>query len=210
MPMYRFATVTVLGHGSVTMRPDIASLSVGVSITKPDLAQAQSEAASVMTRILVAIRAAGALDDDIQTSYYNVYAIAKYDETGNQTGISGYQVSNQVQVTVRDLDAVNSLLEDVVAAGANMIYGVTFGISDSTAAKSEARAEAVADAKTRAEELATAAGLTLGPIVSMSEGVIQGAPYYGGQGAAGGGAGGPIESGSLEVTVDVYVTYALV
>jgi uncharacterized protein YggE len=189
------------------MKPDVASLSVGVSITKPELAAAQIEAATVMTRVLAAIRAAGVLDADIQTSYYNVYAITKYDETGNPDGVSGYQVSNQVQVTVRDLDAVNTLLEDVVTAGANMIYGVTFGVADPTAAKSQARTEAVADAKTRAEELATAAGLKLGQIVSMSEGVVGGQAYYGGQGAAG---GGPIESGSLEVTVDVEVTYELV
>jgi uncharacterized protein YggE len=209
MPMYGGATVTVLGHGSVTMKPDVASLSVGVSVTKPELAAAQSEAATVMTRVLAAIRAAGVLDDDIQTSYYNVYAITKYDETGNPDGVSGYQVSNQVQVMIRDLDAVNSLLEDVVTAGANMIYGVTFGVADPTAAKSEARAEAVADAKTRAEELAAAAGMTLGQIVSMSEGVVGGQVYYGDQGAGGRG-GGPIESGSLEVTVDVEVTYELV
>lgn len=208
MPMYQGATVTVLGHGSVTMKPDVASLNVGVSVTKPELAAAQNEATTVMTRVLAAIRAAGVLYDDIQTSYYNVYAITKYDETGNAAGISGYQVSNQVQVMVRDLDAVNALLEDVVTAGANMIHGVTFGIADPTAAKSQARAEAVADAKTRAEELATSAGMTLGEIISMSEGVLQGAVYYGDEGAGGAG-GGPIESGSLEVTVDVQVTYEL-
>lgn len=209
MPMYQAPTVTVLGHGSVSVEPDIATLSVGVSVTQPELSRAQSEATTVMTRILAAIRAAGVLDDDIQTSYYNVYAITSYDESGNPSGISGYQVSNQVQVTVRDLDAVDALLEDVVTAGANMIYGVTFGIGDPTAAESQARAEAVGDAKTRAEELATAAGLTLGPIVSMSEGVAQSSIYYGGQGAGGRG-GGPIESGNLDVTVDVLVTYQLI
>jgi uncharacterized protein YggE len=204
------ATVTVLGQGSVTVKPDIASLSVGVSATESELGQAQREVTRLMTAVIAAIKAAGVDDEDIQTSSYNVYAITRYDDTGNPSGVLGYQVSNQVQVMVRDLDAVNSVLEDAVAAGANTIYGVTFGIADSSAAESQARAFAVADAKRRAEELATAAEMTLGRIVSMSEGVIFPSAYLSSQGAGGQGGGGPIESGSLKITVDVQVTYELV
>jgi uncharacterized protein YggE len=204
------ATVTVLGHGSVAVKPDTATLSIGVSVTDPDLAQAQQEATRLMTKVIAAVKANGVKDDDIQTAYYNVYAITRYDENGNPSGIVSYQVSNQVQVTVRDLGKVESVLEDAVTAGANTIYGVSFGIADPSAAKSQARAEAVADAKQRAEELAAAAGLTLGRVVSMSEGVLQSSPYFAGQGAGGQGGAGPVESGSLAVTVDVQVTYELV
>jgi uncharacterized protein YggE len=201
-------TVTVVGHGSVTVTPDLASVSLGVTVTETELADAQRKATRVMTKIIAAVKAAGVEEADIQTSYYSVYAMTRYDDTGTPLGVSGYQVSNQVNVTVRDLDAVGSLLEDAVAAGANTIYGVTFGVADTSKAESEARAEAVTDAKAVAEELAKAAGLTLGPLVSMSEGILQTNVYAYGQGA--GGAGGPpIEAGGLQVTVDVVMTFEL-
>jgi uncharacterized protein len=202
------AVVTVLGHGSVTVKPDIATINVGVTVTAPALADAQRQATRLMTKVVAAIKKDGVKDEDIQTSYYSVNVVSSYDNNGNPTGVTGYQVSNQVAVTVRDLDKVNSILEDAVAAGANSIYGITFGVADPSAAASQARAAAVADARTRAEELATAAGLTLGRVLSISEGVPQPVPYAAGQ-AAGKGGAVPIETGGLEVTVDVQVTYEL-
>jgi uncharacterized protein YggE len=75
-----------------------------------------------------------------------------------------------LRVTVRDTDQLGELLDAAVNAGANSIYGVTFYVDDQTAAASEARVEAVEDARTKAEELASAAGMTLGPMVALSEG----------------------------------------
>jgi uncharacterized protein YggE len=204
------AVVTVLGEGSVTVKPDIATVMIGVQVTKPTLPEAQSEATKEMNRVIKAITNAGISKDDIQTSYYSVNILQNYDNTGTPTEVTGYQVSNQVNVTVRDLDKVGTLLDDVVAAGANSIYGINFGIADPSEAESQARAMAVADAKKRAEELAQAAGLNLGRVLSISEGVAQPIPYANAQLAGGKGGGAPVQSGSLQVTVDVQVTYELV
>jgi uncharacterized protein YggE len=204
------AVVTVLGHGSVTLTPDIATVTIGVQVTKPTLPEAQSEATAQMTAVLEAIKAAGIDEKDIQTAYYSVNVLQNYDNTGTPTDVIGYQVSNQVNVIVRDIDKVGQLLEDVVAAGANSIYGITFGVSDPSDAQSQARAAAVADAKKRAEELAQAAGLSLGRVLSISEGVSQPIPYYDSGQFAGGKAGAPVQFGTTEVTVDVQVTYELV
>ena len=205
------ATVTVLGHGSVTVTPDIASVSVGVLITRPTIAEAQSAATTQMTAVIDAVKAAGIDEKDIQTSYYSVNVLFNYDNTGNPTEVVGYQISNQVNVIVRDLDQVGSLLADAVAAGANTIYGITFGVDEPSAAESEARAAAVADARARAEELAQAAGLSLGRVLSINEGTAEPIPYYtDGQFAGGKGGGAPVQPGSLEVTVDVQVTFELV
>jgi uncharacterized protein YggE len=202
-------TVAVVGHGSVRVEPDIASVSLGVSVTEAEIADAQRQATRVMTRIVDAVEAVGVAKEDIQTSYYSVYTMNRYDDTGVPTGVTAYQVSSQINVTIRDLDTVGLLLEEAVAAGANTIYGVTFGIADPSAAESDARAQAVADAQAVAEELAEAAGLTLGPLVSMSEGILESGNYPYSQGA--GGAGGvPVEAGGLEVTVDVVMTFALI
>jgi len=195
----------------VMLEPDIAMVTIGIQISKPTLPEAQSEATTQMTAIIDAIKAAGISENDIQTSNYSVNVLSNYDNTGTPTEVIGYQVANQVNVTVRDLDKVSTLLEDVVAAGANTIYGITFGIEDPSDAQSQARAAAVADAKKRAEELAQAAGHTLGRVLSITEGIAQGIPYYdGAQFATGKGGGAPVQFGSTEVSVDVQVTYELV
>jgi uncharacterized protein len=204
------AVVNVVGHGSVTVEPDIATSTVGVTVTKPTLPEAQSEATTTMNAIIDAVKDAGVDEKDIQTSSYNVNVVSNYDNNGNPTEIVAYQVSNLAVVVVRDIDAAGEVIEAAVGAGANTIYGVTFGVDDTKAAMSEARVAAVADAKATAEELAAASGLTLGRVVSVSEGTVQSSPYaYEGQ--AGGKGGGPgFMTGTLQVTVDVQVTYELV
>jgi hypothetical protein len=194
--------------------PDTASLTVGVDVTRPSLMEAQAEATSQATAIIEAAKATGIADEDIQTVNFSVWVMRNYDDSGNQAGIQGYQVSNQVSLTIRDIDAISELLEAVVAAGANNIYGITFFIDDTTEAAKEARKLAMADARDKAAQLAEAEGLSLGRVLAISEGVATPMPFlYGGMEAraSGQGAGGaPIEIGSSQVTVDVQVTYALV
>ena len=204
------AVVNVVGHGSVLVEPDMASTTVGVTITRPTLAEVQSEATEQMDAIIGAIKEAGVADKDIQTAYYSVNVVSNYDNTGSPTEIIGYQVSNQATVVVRDVDAVGDVLEAAVGAGANTIYGVTFGVADPSDAKTEARTAAVADAKAIAEELAAASGMTLGCVLSIIEGVVQANPYAANGQMAGGKGGAGIAAGSMEVTVDVQVTYELI
>lgn len=203
------STVTVLGEGAVSVKPDVATVTIGVQVTKPTLPEAQSEATTQMTSVLKAITKVGVKEEDIQTAFYSVNVLQNYDNSGTPTQVTGYQVSNQVTVTLRDLSKVGTLLDDVVAAGANSVYGVTFGVADPSAAESQARAKAVADAKKRAEELAQAAGLRLGRVLSISEGAVQPGPYVYAQGAGGKGGGAPVQTGSLQITIDVQVTYEL-
>ena len=116
-------------------------------------------------------------------------------------------------MTVRDTDNLGEILDAAVTAGANSIYGVTFYVDDQTAAASEARVKAVENARTKAEELATAAGMTLGPVVAIAEGappVI--GPIYAGRGGgemAMDAAAVPVEPGSTTVAVDVTMTFEL-
>lgn len=114
---------------------------------------------------------------------------------------------------MRDIDQLGEVLNAAVSTGANSISGTGFYVDDRKAATSAGRIEAVEDARTKAEELASAAGMTLGPVVAVSEGV---APItYTGSGMAGGGAGGagggavPVEPGATTVVVDVTMVFAL-
>jgi uncharacterized protein YggE len=177
------------------------------------LAEAQEEATTQATAIIEAAKDSGIADEDIQTTNYSVYVMRDYSDTGTPTDITGYQISNQVNVTVRDIDTLSDLLAAVVGAGANNIYGITFFVDDPTAAASEARKLAVDDAKAKATELAEATGMTLGRVIAISEGVFGPPPIAfdmaAARGAGQAGGGPPIETGTSEITVDVQVTYEL-
>jgi uncharacterized protein len=206
-------TVSVSGHGSVNVPPDTASVSIGVDVIKPTLGEAQEQATSQATAIIEALQAAGIAEEDIQTDYFSVNILRDYSENADPTLITGFEIVNQLRVTVRDTDQLGELLDAAVNAGANSIYGVTFYVDDQTEASSDARVEAVEDARTKAEELASAAGMTLGPVVAISEGTSPLlSPVYdmargGGMGA--GQAATPVEPGSTTVAVDVIMTFEL-
>lgn len=206
------ATVSVSGHGQVNIAPDTASVTIGVDIIKPTLSEAQSEAATQATSVIDALKTAGIAPEDIQTSYFSVNLLRDYSENADPTLITGFEVINQLNVTVRDTDALGDLLDAAVNAGANSIYGVTFYVDDQTAAASEARVKAVEDARTKADELAKAAGMSLGPVVAIAEGTVPViSPMFarGGAGMAMDAAATPVEAGSTTVAVDVQVTYEL-
>jgi len=188
-------------------------VSIGVDVIKPTLGEAQAQATAQATAMIEALEAQGIASEDIQTEYFSVNILRDYSENADPTTITGFEIMNQLRVTVHDTDKLGELLDAAVNAGANSIYGVTFYVDDQTAAASEARVEAVEDARTKAEELASAAGMTLGPVVALSEGttpIIS--PVYGmarGGGGMAAEAPTPVETGSTTVAVDVMVTYEL-
>ncbi|MFL7811946.1 MAG: SIMPL domain-containing protein, partial [Anaerolineae bacterium] len=122
-----------------------------------------------------------------------------------------YRVSNMVNVTIRDLDTVGEVLDAVIEAGANNIWGVSFTIEDPSAAQADARSDAMADASARAEALAGLAGVELGPVMSVSE-VIGNSSFqpeiaYARDAA---GSGGTISPGEVEIGYQVQVSYFIV
>jgi uncharacterized protein YggE len=204
------ATVSETGTGTVTLAPDTASVVVGVNIIEATLSEAQAKATTQMTAVIDALKAAGIAEKDIQTVNYSVNIIQDYDQYGNPATIRGFQVSNQVNVTVRDLDQLGSILDAVVAQGANAIYGITFYVADPSSAATQARTLAVQDAKQKADELAAAAGLLVGRVVSISETYSPGpSPVAYGREAADMAAAVPIQTGTTAVSVSVQVVYEL-
>jgi uncharacterized protein YggE len=206
------ATVSVSGQGIVTTQPDTASVIVGVNIIDKTLSAAQEKATSAMTDVLAALNEAGIAERDIQTINYSVNILQNYDSNGNPATIEGFQVSNQVNVTVRDLTALGGILDTVVGKGANAIYGVSFYVDDPTTAQAQARTLAVQDAKKKADELAAAAGMTVGRILSITESYASSPmPYMGGRAEAADVATSvPIQAGTTAIQIDVQVVYELV
>jgi uncharacterized protein YggE len=204
------ATITVNGTGTVTIEPDSAVITLGVDVSGDTLVKAQTDSATKMKSVLDTLKAADVPDDLIQTTNYSINVVNEFDDNGNLKGVSGYQVTNQVQATITDLDGLGALIDELVANGANSINGIQFMASDATEALSQARLLAVADAKAKASELAKAAGGKLGEIISITESSIGAGPIAKGAfTAAQDAATTPIQTGSLQIQISVTITYGM-
>lgn len=206
--------ITVVGIGKASGTPDVANVSVGVETQAASVQQAVTENKAQMTKLLEALKALGIADKDIQTTNYGVFTerqpVPGPEGKGN-VGAATYHVNNQVSVTVRDVNKLGDMLDKVVAAGANNIYGVNFSVADTSKLQADARAKAIADAKARAESLAKLTGVTLGEVVSVSEVIGGTGPVFDRAATAMGlgGGGAPIQPGEMEVNTSVQVTFAI-
>jgi uncharacterized protein YggE len=201
-------TVTVSGVGRVSLTPDIVTVQLGVDVRDADLGVAQRQAAERMNQVIAALRASGIAERDIQTSGYNLGV--DYDYNKPDRPLLGYYVNQSVSVTVRDVNRAGATIETAVEAGATTVHGVSFGLSDSSAAVREAREQAVVDARARAEELARLTNATLGPVQTVTEGsAMTGGPMPGGFAYDVAASAPPINPGQTEVVVSVTIAYVL-
>jgi uncharacterized protein YggE len=205
-----------MGEGKVNVKPDIAVANIGVEITTASLSEATSQANTKMTSVIDKLKSLGIAEKDIQTSSYNVYPITqqppKAPESGGTPAITGYRVSNQVRVTVRKIGDLGKILDAAIAAGANSIFGVSFGVDDLTPYQQQARAAAVKDAQNKAAQLAQAANVQLGPVVAVTENTSLPRPMYpasADQFGMGSAAAVPVQTGEMQVVVDVNVRYGI-
>lgn len=162
------ATITVSGNATVTLKADYAQVTVGVSTKAPTVEEASQKNTAAIHAVIAALTEAGVLEEDIATSNYSVNAEYDYTSMGGQR-LTGYNVSNQLNVTIRDMERIGATLDKATAAGANTIYNIQFLSTKADAAMDEATAYAVQDAMRRAQLLADAAGLQLGNIVSITD-----------------------------------------
>ena len=169
-------TIAVTGHGETRGAPDMAQVTAGVSTMAPTAAQALSANSNRMQGVFAALGKLGVAEKDIQTS--NFFVSPQYSNGDNNTPrrLTGYQVNNDVTVRLQTLAKLGGALDALVAAGANQINGVSFSIQNSAPLLEKSRIEAIADARARAETYAKAAGVSLGPILSISEGGNEAAP----------------------------------
>ncbi|MCI0580240.1 MAG: SIMPL domain-containing protein [Chloroflexi bacterium] len=206
------AGITVVGHGEATGTPDQANVQVGVETFAETVDAATTQNQATIDAIMAALEAQGIAREDIQTSNYSLWAEQFYGERGPE-GIVGYHVSNQVNVTIRDIGKVGDVLAAVIGAGANNIFGVNFSVADPAALEAEAREKAMADARARAEELARLSNVELGEVRVISE-VIQTPPPIFGAGGGGfdmeqGAAAPSVTPGQLNFQVQIQVTFGI-
>jgi uncharacterized protein YggE len=205
-------TLSVTGTGQTFLSPDIAYIYVGVH-TEEDTAANAVEANNAQTqKVIDALKKAGVDANDIRTSNFSIWPNQQYSPDGQPTG-TRYVVDNSVYVTVRKLDSLGDLLDSAIAAGANSINSVQFDVADNTEALKKAREEAVKDAQKQAQELADAAGMSLGAVQSISFNESAPIPFMEfGKGGGGGAAvesAVPINPGQLTVTATVNMSYEI-
>ena len=208
-------TVSFSGEGKVVTKPDVALVYLSI-VTEAATSKAAQEDNSKRSRQVVDyLKKQGIDDKDVKTVGYNIYPQYTYYpqniyEKSRPPRISGYQVNQTLEVKIRDLDKVSSVLDSVVEAGANQINSFSFQIDDPEKFKNEARELAIKNAKAKASELKNQLDIRLGRIVNFSEG-FGGVPppiFYKGSEAGGGyGGGGPeVPVGENEVRVEVTIT----
>jgi uncharacterized protein len=205
--------LNVNGNAQVILSPDIAYITIGVHSEAKSATEAVAANNTQTQAVITAVKAQGVDAKDIQTTNFNVYQQEKFSPTGESQGIF-FMVDNTVYVTMRDLTKIGDILDSAIAAGANSVYGITFDVQNKEAALATGRDQAMADAKAQAEQLASAAGATLGDVQSISYYSSAPSPIYYDNKVApasgvGGGASVPISTGQLTLTVSVSVTYAL-
>jgi len=204
-------TLNVNGLGSAYLTPDIAYIYVGVHTEGSAASEAVEQNKTQTNAVLEALKKAGVEEKDLRTTNFSIWPSQQYSPEGKVTG-TVYMVDNTVYVTVRDLDGLGDLLDDVIAAGANTVNSIQFDVADKSAAVKDARAKAVEDAKKQAQELADAAGLKLGEIQSISFYDNSPYPMFEGKGGGGGMAADSsvsIQPGQLTISVSVNIAYEI-
>ena len=163
-------TLSVTGNGTVLVESDLAIVTVGVQETSKDVLEAQSTVNEKIAAIKQALLDAGVEESEINTDSINIYA--NYDYSDNTEVIVGYTARNSLSVRTTDMDNVGSLIDAAFVAGANTLDNVQFTVQDDTQAREQALTMAVEDARRKADVLASAAGLQVASIESISEGGV--------------------------------------
>ena len=160
---------SVSGIGKATGIPDTAQISVGVTKTASTVASAQDQANSAANKIIEDLKKLGINDKDIKTTNYTVNP--NYDFSRGGQNVTGYTVTQTLEINVTPIDIANRAIDAATLDGANLIGGVNFTFNEKTKKKLEdkARNEAVKMAKEKAESLSRATGIRLGKIVDVQE-----------------------------------------
>jgi uncharacterized protein len=225
--------IAVAGQGKVSVSPDIATVYLGVSAQAAKVADAQTQAASAMNKVLIALTGAGIDKKDIQTQSFSIQQTFKPITGGGvavppekapmpilppvptqEVTTSVYQVSNMVVVKIRTIDKTGSIVDAVTEAGGDLIRvnGVYFSVDQPDKYYSQARTSAMADAKAKATQLAGLAGITLGKATFVSEDFYApSAPYPAAayRDSTGSGYSTPISPGQTDIILNIQVNYTI-
>jgi uncharacterized protein YggE len=204
--------IWVNGQGEVTVVPDVANLRVGVEAQEASVTEARDKASSAMLNLTEALNDGGVDKDDIQTQYFNIQQVTRWDQDSEQEIVIGYRVSNVVLAKIRDMEKVGAIIDAAAAAGGDLtrIDSISFSIDEPEKYYEEARGKAMKDARAKGEQLAELGGVKLGKPTYISESTsspiyqrdvlekVAGAPAQ---------VETPISPGEMKISLNVQVVY---
>ena len=199
------AGVITSGDASVSKKPDTAFLYAGVESQQSTASGAQSDLASKAAKLIARVKALGVADKDLNTAGYSV---GPTYTPGGQS-VNGYRASEQLEITWHDVNTVGKALDAIVQEGGATNVGASFGLADPKAAQAEARTLAIADARSRAQTMASAAGISLGRVIRISDINSSGIPSARFDVGSAAPAATQLPVGELNVTVSVEVDFAI-
>ncbi len=206
-------TISLSASGTVKTTPDMVEIATGVTSEAPSGRAALDQNTEAMTKVVEALKGDGIEPKDIQTANFSVgpiYEQRPYDRPdGKPPAIVDYRVTNQVRITLRDTAKLGAILDKVVSLGANQIDSIEFGVSQPEALKDEARKLALKNVTDNAKLYAQAAGVTLGPILAITEEESSYQPRYMPSAATMEAKAVPIEAGTAAVEVRVRVSWEI-
>lgn len=200
--------ITIVGQGSATATPDLATITIGVITQARTARDALTANTASMNEATQAIKQAGIADRDLQTSAFTVEPQFR-NERGQPPRIGGYIVSNELAVRVRDLARLGDVLDRAVSTGSNTITGPVFGLAEPDTARDIARRAAVADAQRRARLYAEALGVRLGRVLSVTDQAAAPPPRPMAARAAMAAEAAPIQAGETTISASVTVSWEI-
>ncbi len=204
-------TISITSSGTVTAKPDQVAITIGVTSRAKTAKAALAANTAAMQPVVTALKASGIEPRDIQTSNFNLAPTYEYLQNGKPPRLTGYEVSNTVEIRLRKVEKLGEILDQVVGEGSNQISGIQFIVSKADELRDEARKSAVANATRIARTYAEAAGVKLGTIISIAEPMGE-APQPRGRvmmQKSSAEAAAPIEAGEETIAATVTMIWAL-
>lgn len=205
-------TISVDGSSTIKVAPDKATISISIENTAKDAKLASAQNAQIMQKIQSAILGLAITKDKMQTTNYNLYPV--YDTKDNNRDIIGYNVVNEITVTIDNIDMVGTVIDTAINAGASNVNSIEFGLKDSQVYKDKVLQQAIADAKRKAQVIANSLGKSIVNVVSVDTGNtyveaknFNNAVYMRASDTVGDAA--PIQSGDISVKANVSVVFEM-
>jgi uncharacterized protein YggE len=203
--------MTVSATGSKKVMPDVAYVTVGATTQNKSMSKAQSQNRDIMNALSLALKAAGLTEEEIRTVDYSVYPM--YDYSGGSGRITGYEVRNMIELTIKDIGKIGDYIDVAAQSGANTNYSISFDLLDSTGCYNEALADAMAKAKGKADAISLSGGYEITGTLEITESQSYYAPQYreydDAKAALPEEAVTPVTAGLLEITANVTVVYRI-
>lgn len=208
-------TISVDGTSVIKAMPDQATINISIENTAKDAKEASAKNAIVMNRIQKDILALSITKDKIKTTNYNLYPVYNRKDNGTQE-ITGYNVSNQITVTVDNIDLVSTVIDTAINAGANSVNSIEFGLKDSQSFKDKALVQAINNAKRKADIIASTLGKNVTNVVNVNSNnsyiearTFNSLMYAKSADAGIGGVSSPIQAGDISVKANVSIVFEI-